>query len=338
MREGETVGNYVIERRLGAGGFGEVYRATERSPRRPVALKFLRPELAADPALLKRFQREIDAMARVEHPGVVPIYHHDRERRYFAMRYVEGGSLQDVIDKLSLEDLLAVLESVADALDHCHERNIVHRDLKPANVLVDGRRGLLTDFGIAFAADATTLTAPGQRIGTRGYMAPEEQATPASDRWSLGALAYRALTGALPGDAPIPPSRRDDRFGPEVDRVLLRALAPNPSERYDSARAFVADLRRALTAPRRRDRRWLRVAAVAVVLVPAGLYGFTALDGSAQGGECHRSYSGACLKPDSVDYDCAGGRGDGPDFIEGPVKVVGPDEYDLDRDGDGVAC
>ena len=369
---GDTVGNYVIEERLGAGGFGEVFRAVERSPRRLVALKFVRSELASDPVFVERFEREVNAMADVEHPNVVPIYAYKLEPglQYFAMRYVAGGSLDALLDERrpSLEDVLDVLAGVAEGLDHCHARGIVHRDLKPANVLVDAEsgRGLLTDFGIALAQDFSTLTGPGNLLGTPLYMAPETvmggRATPASDLWALGAMAYRVATDTLPrghgqppDTEPVPPSRRNDRLGPDVDRVLLRALSRDPSRRHPDARAFVSDLRSALEQPAHRTtstrrvprrprvgpqvprglatRRLWSVAGAALILTPMVAYGLTS-----RGGDCHPSYTGACLKADSPDYDCKGGDGNGPDYIGGGVRVVGRDDYDLDRDGNGVAC
>src|ERR1700754_3894688 len=249
---GDPVGDYVIEERLGGGGFGEVFRASQRSPRRQVALKFVRPEFAADPDFVQRFEREVDAMAAVEHPNVVPIYAQGLERglRYFSMRYVAGGSLDAVLEERrpALEELLDVLAGVAEGLDFCHARGIVHRDLKPANVLVDSESGraLLTDFGIALPKDASTITGPGKVPGTPVYMAPEtmmgERATAASDLWALGAMVYRVATqtvprglGQSPDTQPAPPSLRNDRLGPDIDRVILRALSPDPTRRQSDA-------------------------------------------------------------------------------------------------------
>ena len=371
---GDTVGDYVIEERLGAGGFGEVFRASQRSPQRQVALKFVRPEYAADPVFVQRFAREINAMAAVEHPNVVPIFAApklERGLRYFAMRYVAGGSLDAMLDERrpTLEELLDVLADVAEGLDHCHGRGIIHRDLKPANVLVDAEtgRGMLTDFGIAHAKDFSTITGPGKQLGTLAYMAPETltggRATAASDLWALGAVAYRVATDRLPRGVgeppdtePMPPSRRNDRLGPDVDRVLLRALSLDPAHRHPDARAFVADLREALerttsTRPLRRSglprgigmRRTWSVAGAALVLAPMVLFGLASLNddpgsNAAKGGGCHPSYTGICLKPDSGDYDCRRGEGDGPNYVGRGVQVVGPDDFGLDRDGDGNAC
>jgi serine/threonine-protein kinase len=369
---GEQVGGYVIEARLGAGGFGEVFLARERSPKRLVALKVVRPEFA------QRFDREIDAMAAVEHPNVVPIYAHGRERglRYFAMRYVRGGSLAAFLDERprALEDVVELLAGVAEGLDHCHARGIVHRDLKPANVLVDAERGcgLLTDFGIATAADLPTLTAPGAGPGTPAYMAPETfmggPATAASDLWALGAIVYRAAAGVLPRGLNQPfdgevvrPSVRNERLGPEVDRVILRSLSLDPARRHPNARAFVSELRDALARPRhgvrftrpassaggreptRRfaPRRVWSLAGAALLLVPVayGVSSFTERGSpNAVRSDCHAAYADACLKADSVDYDCKGGPGDGPDYVSGRVRVVGTDEFRLDRDGDGIGC
>ncbi|MDA0178770.1 serine/threonine protein kinase [Solirubrobacter phytolaccae] len=357
---GETVGDYVIEERLGAGGFGEVFLATELALKRQVALKFVRPEFAADHDFVRRFAREASTMATVEHPNIVPIYRHGqvRGRHFLSMRYVPGGSLADLLAarQLPLEDILDVLGGVAAGLDHCHARGIVHRDLKPANVLIDPHdgRGLLADFGIALTDDFSTITVAGSRIGTPVYMAPEtlmgEPATPASDRWALAAMAYRIATGALPrgpsqppGTAPVPLSAHNHRFGPDVDRVMLRALSVDRSRRHPSARAFVSELREALERPvhpkpprRSATRRMWSVGGAALVLMPAMVYGVASLVD--RGPACHTSYTGACLKADAGDYDCKGGDGDGPNYIAGAVRVVGRDDFGLDGDGDGVAC
>jgi serine/threonine-protein kinase len=374
---GDTIGDYVIEERLGAGGFGEVFRAAERSPRRLVALKFVRPEFAADPVFMRRFENEVAAMAAVAHPHVVPIYDaHGQEQGlpYFVMRYVPGGSLDVVLEQRrpAFEDVVDVLAGVAEGLDFCHSQGVVHRDLKPANVLVDSDRGygLLADFGIAHADDFSTLTGSGKLLGTVAYMAPETlmgaPATAASDLWALGAVAYRAATNTLPRgreqlpDTPlVPPSRRDGRLGRDVDRVILRALSPDPARRYGDARAFVSDLREALdrpahrtastrplrrspvASPRRRaprfaTKRSLGVAGAAFVLAPIAVaYGVASLNDRPA---CHPSYEGACLKVGSGDYDCKPGDGNGPNYVDRPVNVVGPDEYGLDKDRDGTGC
>ncbi|MBE2318334.1 serine/threonine protein kinase [Solirubrobacter sp. CPCC 204708] len=367
---GDVVDGYRIEARLGGGGFGEVFLAAERSPKRKVARKFIRPELALAPDLMRRFEREVDAMASVEHPNVVPIYARGEHqgRRYFSMRYVPGGSLDRFLSERrpAFEDVLELLAGVAEGLDCCHARGVVHRDLKPANILIDAEhgRGLLTDFGIALADDVSTVTGTGRVPGTPAYMAPETlmygAATAASDRWALAAIAYRAATGTLPrgltqpADAePVAPSRRNQRLNPAVDRVLLRALSLDPAKRHGDARTLVADLHDALERPhqaiprtagvtrepraRRRGltpKRMWSVAGTAIVLTPALVYGVASLASP----DCHPSYAGACLRADSSDYDCRRGDGNGPDYIGRTVRVVGPDVYELDRDRDGYGC
>jgi hypothetical protein len=239
-------------------------------------------------------------------------------------------------------------------------------------VEADSGRGLLTDFGIALAADSSTLTAPDKLLGTPAYMAPETlmggRATAESDLWALGAVAYRVATGTHPrglSQPPeakvVPPSLRNDRLGADVDRVILRALSFAPSRRYGDACAFVCDLREALDRPahrttstrrlstksperRRRGprRRVWGVTGAALVVLTVVAYGVASLGdqpgAAARSGDCHPSYTGACLKPDSGDYDCKGGEGNGPNYVAGAVRVVGPDVYGLDGDGDGHAC
>ena len=365
---GEVVGTYVIERRLGAGGFGEVFLARERLPNRRVALKVVRPEFAADPLFAARFEREVDALAAVEHPNVVPIYAHGRRAwpQYFSMRYVEGGSLDALLvaRRPSLHDVIEVLAGVAEGLDHCHVRGIVHRDLKPANMLVDsvGGRALLADFGIALARSRDDHR-PGscaRHARVHGPRDADGRPSDARER-SLGPRrgglpsGHRGLPRGLsepPDTESVPPSRRNASLGPDVDRVILRALSLDPRAAI-RGRAFVADLREALQAADASDgradstqtrfaalagaprelrsswRRWRRSASPRSSATRAR---------TRPGGDCHPSYTGACLKPDSLDYDCKGGNGDGPDYIRAAVRVVGPDDYGLDRDGDGEAC
>jgi serine/threonine-protein kinase len=157
-----------------------------------------------------------------------------------------------------LDDLLTVLDGAAAGIDACHAKGVVHRDVKPHNIMVERAtgRGLLTDFGIARAADFSAFTRPGAVFGTLGYMAPEalrgERSTARSDVFSLGCVAYQALTSempraaAVPDAAVVPPTRRDRRLPAAVDGVLMRALSQEPRERHGSARALVAELRSAV--------------------------------------------------------------------------------------------
>jgi serine/threonine-protein kinase len=245
------------------GGMGEVYEAEQASPRRAVALKLLRSDLEPSVSLRKRFAREIDAMASVEHENVVPIYAQGEwdGLHYFTMRLVPGASMNALIDRrdIPLEDKLRMLAGAAAGLDACHAKGVVHRDVKPENIMVERgtNRGLLADFGIARSVDFSLFTQPGAVVGTLNYMSPEalrgEPSTAKSDLFSFGCVAYRAILGALPrlpGRDPtavvIPATRRNPRLRPEVDTAFARALALDPRERAGSAGALIAELTSAL--------------------------------------------------------------------------------------------
>ncbi len=229
---GTKLGASILERPLGVGGMGAVYLAQQARPRRQVAVKVLRPQLAADPearkAFLARFRREADATAALDHANIVPIYEfgEDGDVAYLVMPYLPGGSLADLLARegpLPLKRALAYLSQAAAALDYAHAHGIVHRDVKPSNLLLhpDGRL-LLADFGIAritglldagpdgtptvLAAEDASLTLAGRAMGTPQFMAPEqirgEPVGPAADIYALGLVAYAMLAGrpAFDGD------------------------------------------------------------------------------------------------------------------------------------------
>lgn len=271
LSPGDKVDGYEILRTVGAGAMGCVYEAQQASPERRVAIKVLHEHLAQDANLVQRFDREINAMATVQHENVVPIYVGDvsvEGLHYFIMRLVAGRSLEDLLRNslLGRDAMLAALVGAAAGLDACHDRRVLHRDVKPSNILVEHvtGRGLLADFGMARADDAAALTEPGHAVGTMAYMAPEvlrgEAASPASDIFSFACVLYRVLTGRSarptraapdPEGAISPPSARCDGLGPAVDRVMMAALARRPADRPRTASLFVAGLRDALdSAPR----------------------------------------------------------------------------------------
>jgi len=249
---------------------GDVYRATDGVLGRTVAVKMLAERHARDPEVRARFTREARAAARLSaHPNVVTVFdvgEHDGQP-FIVMEYLDGGSIHDRIrsSTVARDRALEWLRQAASALDAAHAQGVVHRDVKPANLLLDeDDRVHVTDFGIASAAGFDTLTLPGTVLGTAGYLSPEqargEPATPASDRYALGVVAYELLTGERPFSsdsataeasahvhAPIPyPSEHSD-VPPELDPVLRRALAKDPAERYPSSADFVAALREALS-------------------------------------------------------------------------------------------
>jgi len=250
---------------------GEIYVATDEVLGRDVAVKVLAERYAADTGIRQRFKREGLAAARISgEPGALTIFDVGEweDRPFIVMEYASGGSLEERIRSEGAqppERVLGWLEEAAIALDAAHRRGIVHRDIKPANLLLDDRGEVrVADFGIASAAGFDSLTLTGTVLGTAGYLSPEQamgkRATPKSDLYALGVVAFELLSGERPFEsdsattealahvnAPVP-SIAERRAGlpPELDRVFRRALAKDPERRYGSAREFVADLRDAL--------------------------------------------------------------------------------------------
>jgi eukaryotic-like serine/threonine-protein kinase len=262
-------GRYEILRRLGVGGMAEVYLGRDEHLRRYVALKVLKERLSEDEDFLKRFRREARSAATLNHPNVVQIYDQrlsEDGRHFIAMEYVPGGTLKE---RLSREGALEpagaarLASQIAVALRVAHEAGVVHRDVKSRNVLLTAAGDVkVADFGIALAADATTISGPGFVIGTAGYMSPEQVtgmvATPSSDLYSLGVVLYEMLTGVLPfkADDPAevrakhasesPPHPRDANPGipEEMDDLVIRLMDKDPERRLGSANELVDELRR----------------------------------------------------------------------------------------------
>jgi eukaryotic-like serine/threonine-protein kinase len=266
---------YARPQQVAVGGMGEIYLARDQTLGRRVAIKLLSERFARDEAIRRRFTREALAAARLSgHPHIVTIFDVGEAdgRPFIVMEYLSGGTLADraVRGPVTRDQALEWLAQAADALDSAHENGIVHRDVKPANLLLD-ERGVVHvgDFGIARVVDETTtgMTLAGTVLGTAGYLSPEqargEPATPASDVYSLGIVAYELLTGGRPfagGSAtaeaaahlhqPVPPaSERGVGLPREVDTVFERVLAKDPQHRYRTAHDFVRALRLALETP-----------------------------------------------------------------------------------------
>jgi len=269
LEPGDEFAGCRIEAIAGRGGMGVVYRATELSLGRPVALKLLAPGRARDDAFRERFQRESRMAAAIDHPNVIPVYAAGESdgSLYLVMRYVGGTDLHKLLRDQGAQDPESAADVVAQvgaALDAAHRAGLVHRDVKPANVLLAGSHAYLSDFGLTrLAASDTQLTDSGQWIGTVEYCSPEQlrggRTDARADVYSLGCVLFAALTGGPPfahGTVPAtmlaqlndPPPRPSDHGAPaEFDRVVARALAKAPEHRYPSA----GDLGRAALAAAR---------------------------------------------------------------------------------------
>ena len=297
---------YARPRVIGRGGMGEIYAAEDTELGRQVAIKLLDERFSDRDDLRRRFRREALTAARLSgDPHIVTIYDvgEYQGRPFIVMKYLPGGSLAERARSgpLPPREALAWLEQAAEAIDAAHAEGVVHRDVKPANLLLDDNGRLeVADFGIARAVDDTEgMTAAGTLMGTAGYLAPEqargEPATPASDRYALGVVAFELLTGGRPFERrsetaeaaahitdPVPPaSERGVGLPPSVDAVFARALAKDPAARFPSATSFVQALGAVLAGPattptriltppiasptRRRERRALWLAPLAAL-------------------------------------------------------------------------
>lgn len=267
------LGKYELHEVLGKGGFGTVYRATDRSLDREVAFKELHPALTVDPEFIERFQREARVVARLKHPNIVPIYELDEiSGHYFiVMEYLAGGSLQKRLEKegrLSFPATLELLRQVASALHYAHSLGLVHRDLKPGNILFDtAGQAYVSDFGFAkvFSGASSSSSSGRTMVGTPPYMAPEiwlgETVSASTDIYALACMVYETLTGKplFAGDSP--PVIMNRHFQPltglklpddvpaGLEKVLLKALAANPADRYADAEAFYEAVKNVRPAP-----------------------------------------------------------------------------------------
>jgi len=240
---------------IGRGGMGAVFRARQRNLDRPVAIKVLLPPAAEGDGWAERFRREAQALARLQHPGIVTVHDYGQsgELLWLVMELVEGTNLRTLLDEghLKPSEALAIVPPVCEALQFAHDRGIVHRDIKPENVLLDlDGRVKLVDFGLAklTAADPHHLTRSDQAMGTPRYMAPEQLERPLevdhrADIFSLGVVFYEMLTGQVPAGVVEPPSRK---VGSDVrlDEVVLRALQREPAQRYQSAAELESGVKR----------------------------------------------------------------------------------------------
>jgi len=265
---GRTLGQCRLLEQLGSGGMATVYKAYQPSLDRYVAVKVLPPSLARTPGFAARFRREARAIARLNHPNILPVYDSGQEGElsYIVMRYVEEGTFQEMLgEPLPLDRVVEMITQVGGALDYAHREGIIHRDVKPSNVLMDkGEWALLADFGLAKMVESSVqLTKSGAGMGTPAYMAPElgkgEPADERSDIYSLGIMLYEMLTGRVPFEAetpmavvlehistPLPVPRSINPDIPEpVEQVLLKALVKEPADRFQRMGEMVTALQKA---------------------------------------------------------------------------------------------
>ncbi|MBN1427497.1 MAG: protein kinase [Anaerolineae bacterium] len=266
---GKTLGQYEIISLIGKGGMASVYLARQRSIGRTVAVKVLPPHLMNDDTFLKRFQREVQAVSRMQHPRVIPVhdYGEDEGIPYIVMAHIEGGSLAQCIleqGALPLDDVVRLVEQIAEGLDYAHQQGVIHRDFKPSNVLLDkGGNAYLLDFGIAKVSQETAQLTGSGIVGTPTYMAPEmfkqELPTPAVDIYALGVTLYQILSGSTPFEGttpvqlmyshlnePVPDITSVRQDIPETVQIVLdKAMAKRPEDRFMTAGDMANALRQA---------------------------------------------------------------------------------------------
>ncbi|MCV7192211.1 Stk1 family PASTA domain-containing Ser/Thr kinase [Mycolicibacterium brumae] len=264
-------GRYELGEILGFGGMSEVHLARDTRLHRDVAVKVLRADLARDPSFYLRFRREAQNAAALNHPAIVAVYDTGEAETsagplpYIVMEYVDGVTLRDIVHTdgpIPPQRAIEIIADACQALNFSHQHGIIHRDVKPANIMISNNKAVkVMDFGIARAlADSSSVTQTAAVIGTAQYLSPEQARGEAvdarSDVYSLGCVLYEILTGEPPfvGDTPVavayqhvredpePPSHRNPELSPHLDAVVLKALAKNPENRYQTAAEMRADL------------------------------------------------------------------------------------------------
>jgi serine/threonine protein kinase len=268
---GKQFGSYQIVAPLGEGGMAAVYKAYQPAMDRFVAIKVLPRHMSSSEEFLARFQREARLVAQLQHPHILPVFDYGEAEGYpyIVMPFIVSGTLADILrsHRVSLAEARRIISQIGDALSYAHARGMIHRDIKPSNILIDERGNcLLTDFGLARMTEAKEkITSSGAIMGTPAYMSPE-QGTGAStdqrsDLYSLGIILYEMLTGRVPYTAetpiavvfkhvqdPLPDARKfNPNLSDALELVLLKSLAKNPEERYQTTDVFVQAVQRAIS-------------------------------------------------------------------------------------------
>jgi serine/threonine-protein kinase len=278
VREAQRLGQYRLEERIGEGAMGEVYRGKHAMLRRPTAIKLIHPD-ATDPDMLQRFEREVRETSRLSHPNTIRVFDYGRTPEgvfYYAMEYLDGANLREIVERsgpMPPARVIHALTQVCGALQEAHDTGLVHRDIKPGNIILCQRGGVydvikVVDFGLVkdLGAASPALTQVGQICGTPETMAPEvlggAEATPASDLYAVGVVAYYLLTGTPVFDAssatefighhlhtpPLPLHERIPSVPPDLAAAVHRCLAKDPADRFASARQLKVALERCTDA------------------------------------------------------------------------------------------
>jgi beta-lactam-binding protein with PASTA domain/predicted Ser/Thr protein kinase len=269
MNGSELGGRYRVEARIGSGGMADVFRGFDSVLHRTVAIKMLNARFASDGSFVDRFRREAQAAARLNHPNIVGVFDHgaDDGTQYIVMEFIEGRTLADALEagrRPTPMQAAEVAQHICEALEAAHAQGVIHRDIKPANVMVtrDGTVKVM-DFGIArLVSGPETAPQTSAVLGTAAYLSPEQaqgqRVDTRTDIYSLGTVLYEMLTGRPPfggespvaiaykqvNEPPVPPSQLSPDVPQGLDAVVMRALAKNPANRYQSAREFADDLER----------------------------------------------------------------------------------------------
>src|SRR6266568_1162817 len=267
LHTGDKLDHYIIENAVARSGMASIFRATDESTGRTVAIKVPHPEMEADPVFFERFHREQEIGQKLDHPGVMKVFTGDHPTpHYMVMEWVEGRLLRQLMNeqgKFPPERAVKIALQIASALEYIHGHGVVHRDLKPENIMIDAQdRIKLIDFGIAAKAGARRLTFSNlsQTLGTPDYISPEQvkgkRGDARSDLYAVGVMLYEMLTGRVPFTGanafvimndrllnnPVPPREIDPAISPQLQEIIYRALERDPAKRYSSAREFAWDL------------------------------------------------------------------------------------------------